>query len=231
MTVIATLAGPRGGRPASPVWRELDLVLDGLPDRRDRNRGTLDPSQPLMLGRSEPHLPGRLAVSRIAFAALAEIRRVLIADGRLFVSCWAALTDSPGYHPCYRCGRLGHHLIRSNSTRGATVNDVPTSAPGGRSPVFGVVDGKPLPVLRLRQVRAIPVSGIAAAPVSSSPPGVRGFPAQGLARQDSLPQFESGRPVVGCPSVRTPSSTTTSPASPVILIGELLCTVTRTVGG
>ena len=31
-------------------------------------------------------------------AALAEIRRVLVSDGRLFASCWAALADNPGYH-------------------------------------------------------------------------------------------------------------------------------------
>ncbi len=30
--------------------------------------------------------------------ALAEIRRVLVSDGRLFASCWAALSDNPGYH-------------------------------------------------------------------------------------------------------------------------------------
>jgi SAM-dependent methyltransferase len=30
--------------------------------------------------------------------ALAEMRRVLVPEGRLFASCWAAVADNPGYH-------------------------------------------------------------------------------------------------------------------------------------
>jgi SAM-dependent methyltransferase len=59
-------------------------------------------------------------------AALLEIHRVLVAGGRLFASCWAALGDNPGYHA------IGEALRRF------------VSEAAGRLPPFGLSDADDL---------------------------------------------------------------------------------------
>jgi SAM-dependent methyltransferase len=59
-------------------------------------------------------------------AALSEIHRVLVAGGRLFASCWAALGDNPGYHA------IGEALRRF------------VSEAAGRLPPFGLSDADEL---------------------------------------------------------------------------------------
>ena len=63
--------------------------------------------------------------------------------------------------------------------------------------VFGVVDWQAAAGLRLRRVRAIRLRVSPLPRRAAHHPGVRGLPAQGLARQDKLPQFEFGEPASG----------------------------------
>jgi SAM-dependent methyltransferase len=71
------------GHAAAPInWIEANAVAMPLVDESFETAFCLEGLQ---------FFPDRVA-------GLTEIRRVLVSGGRLFVSCWAALADNPGYH-------------------------------------------------------------------------------------------------------------------------------------